>query len=44
MYFQSQDTFSIRAPHFVFFVKEQLEKEYGAGLKGIEGAADTNDY
>ena len=37
VYFQSQDTFSIRAPHFVFFVKEQLEKEHGAGLKNIEG-------
>ena len=33
VYFQDQDTFSIRAPHFVFFVKEQLEKEYGSGLK-----------
>ena len=37
VYFQSQDTFSIRAPHFVFFVKERLEKEYGTGLKSIEG-------
>lgn len=37
VYFQSQDTFSIRAPHFVFFAKEQLEKEYGAGLRNLEG-------
>ena len=37
VYFQSQDTFSIRAPHFVFFVKERLEKEHGAGLKNLEG-------
>ena len=37
VYFQSQNTFSIRAPHFVFFVKEQLEKDYGAGLKELEG-------
>ena len=37
VYFQSQDTFSIRAPHFVFFAKEQLEKEHGAGLRNLEG-------
>ena len=37
VYFQSQDTFSIRAPHFVFFAKEQLEREYGAGLRNLEG-------
>ncbi|MCY4577115.1 MAG: transglycosylase domain-containing protein [Candidatus Kaiserbacteria bacterium] len=37
VYFQSQNAFSIRAPHFVFFVKEQLEKEHGAGLKNLEG-------
>ena len=37
VYFQRQDTFSIRAPHFVFFVKEQLEAEYGAGLRDLEG-------
>lgn len=37
VYFQDRNTFSIRAPHFVFYVKEQLEKEYGAGLKALEG-------
>ena len=37
VYFQDQGTFSIRAPHFVFYVKEHLEKEYGAGLKALEG-------
>ena len=36
-YFLDQDEFSIRAPHFVFFVKEQLEKEYGTGLRELEG-------
>ena len=37
VYFQEQNKFSIRAPHFVFFVKEQLEEEYGVGLKALEG-------
>ena len=37
VHFQDQNMFSINAPHFVFFVKEQLEKEYGTGLKQLEG-------
>ena len=37
VYFQNQSSFSVRAPHFVFFVKEQLEEEHGAGLKALEG-------
>ena len=37
VYFQERGTFSIRAPHFVFYVKEQLEREHGAGLKALEG-------
>lgn len=37
VYFQDRGTFSIRAPHFVFYVKEHLETEYGAGLKALEG-------
>ena len=37
VYFQEQGAFSIRAPHFVFYVKELLEKEHGVGLKALEG-------
>ena len=37
VYFQDRNTFSIRAPHLVFFVKEKLEREYGTDLKNLEG-------
>lgn len=37
VHFQKPDTFSIQAPHFVFFAKESLEKEYGTRLKALEG-------
>ena len=37
VYFQEQAAFSIQAPHFVFFVKEHLEREHGATLKPLEG-------
>ena len=37
VYFMEQDTLSIQAPHFVFFVKDILEKKYGTNLKSLEG-------
>ncbi|MDE0243683.1 MAG: transglycosylase domain-containing protein [Candidatus Kaiserbacteria bacterium] len=37
VHFQSRDVFSIKAPHFVFFVKEILEREYGPSMKPLEG-------
>ena len=38
VHFQNHDTFSIKVPHFVFFVKEMLEKEYGPSLRALGGA------
>lgn len=37
VHFRDRDTFSIKAPHFVFFVREMLEREYGPSLKALEG-------
>ena len=37
VHFREQKNFSIQAPHFVFFVKEDLEKEHGTDLKTLEG-------
>ena len=37
VHFKEQNSFKINAPHFVFFVKEDLEKEYGVSLKELEG-------
>ena len=37
VYFMEQDTFSIQAPHFVFFVKDILKQKQGANLKSLEG-------
>ena len=36
-HFEEQSRFSGQASHFVFFVKEMLEKEYGIRLKQLEG-------
>ena len=37
VHFQEESRFVIQAPHFVFFVKKQLEKEYGQRLSSLEG-------
>ncbi len=37
VYFKDRRPSSIRAPHFVFFVKEQIEKEYGTHLRSLKG-------
>ena len=37
VHFHEQGRFSVQAPHFVFFVKEDLEREYGSNLKALEG-------
>ena len=41
VHFRSRDAFSIQAPHFVFFVQEQLQQEYGTSLKTLEGTRIT---
>lgn len=35
--FNKQDTYGIKAPHFVFYVKEQLEEMYGRDVVETEG-------
>ncbi len=37
VFFHPQQKISIKAPHFVFYVKEELEKKYGSNLKQLEG-------
>ena len=37
VYFQEQKKTTIRAPHFVFFVKEKLTEKYGTNLRILEG-------
>ena len=37
VHFQNQGIFSVNAPHFVFFVKEELEKKFGPGLRIFNG-------
>ncbi len=46
VFFIPQKEFSIKAPHFVFFIREQLEKEYGGNLTELEGEIikTTLDY
>lgn len=36
-FFQLKNKFTIQAPHFVFYVKDELEKKYGEGLRPLEG-------
>jgi 1A family penicillin-binding protein len=44
--FKKQDTYGIKAPHFVFYVKELLEEEYGRDVVETEGleVTTTLDY
>lgn len=44
--FKKQDTYGIKAPHFVFYVKEMLEEEYGRDVVETEGleVTTTLDY
>ena len=44
--FQTQSTLGIRAPHFVFFVRDYLEKKYGANMveQGGLKVITTLDY
>ena len=42
VFFQPQNVFSIKAPHFVFFVKRLLEEQYGNNLSEIEGSVITS--
>ncbi len=37
VYFQKQNVFSVKAPHFVFFVKNHLENKYGDTLRNLQG-------
>ena len=37
VHFREPNSFSIQAPHFVFFVRDLLERRYGASLKPLEG-------
>ena len=37
IFFQLKNKFTIQAPHFVFYVKKELEEKYGGGLKPLEG-------
>ena len=37
VYFQKQNIFSVKAPHFVFFVKNHLENKYGDTLRNLQG-------
>ena len=39
--FSSQARFSIKAPHFVFYVQQELENEYGNDLYQLEGSVIT---
>ena len=37
VHFKEQNRFAVQAPHFVFFVKGGLEREYGPRLRALEG-------